>query len=167
MRSAGAIGAPPVSLPPCKPARRKAVGDPGCMATSLQSLVLSLVFLRTVRRSGTVSNIKPKTVSEQSILELASRSSKSQQQQRSFQPSPHPSRCQGDDRNSSAGPFFPAPARPVGQIRGHFETASSSSPAAVAFRSSSRCSRESSYVAPRPGGKRWLTGSVPGFFANV
>ena len=35
------------------------------------------------------------TATEQIILEIASRSSKSQQQQQSFQPSHHPSSCQG------------------------------------------------------------------------
>ena len=46
-------------------------------------------------RSGTVCNITPETATEQSILEIASRSSKSQPQQQSFQPSLHPSSCQG------------------------------------------------------------------------
>ena len=42
-----------------------------------------------LRGSGTVCNIRPETATEQSILEIASRSSESQQQQQSFQPSLH------------------------------------------------------------------------------
>ena len=76
-------------LPPGKLALQNVEG-----VGPLLSMPLSFPFFYPAQ-SGTVGNITPKTATEQSVLEIASRSSKSQQQQQSFQPSLHPSSCQG------------------------------------------------------------------------
>ena len=82
-QSAAAAGAPPLPLPQGRQARRKAEGV---------GPLFSMPVVFCPARSGTVSNITSEAATEQSILEVASRSSQSQQQQQSFQPSLRPSR---------------------------------------------------------------------------
>ena len=60
-----------------------------------------LFFFVCVCRSGTVGNIIPETATEQSILGIASRSSKSQQQQQSFQPGLHLPELCGERRRDA------------------------------------------------------------------
>ena len=130
-RSAAAVGAPPVPLPPGKLARRGAEG---------------------------VGNIKLVTATEQSIVRIASRSSKSQPQQQSFQQGLHPSSCQGGVIEIAAQ--VPLSPHPPGQPARDGEVGGSRR---VGARSETKCIQiQTSTYIPAAVQQRWLSAAAEG-----
>ena len=101
-RAAVTVGAHPVPLPPghWQPAHWKAM--------NVGPLLAMPSFL--VRRSGTVGNIISKTATEQSILEIASRTRQNQRQQPSFQ-------CEASELLRWAAPVPLSPPHPSQPVR--------------------------------------------------